>query len=217
MTVEVRHLRKSDIPQVVDIQTRVYPDIGGWRPEQIARQLHVFPQGQVVAVQGRRVVGAASSLIVRWDDYGTRHTWKEVTGGGSFDTHDPAARTLYGAEVFADPDMLRLGVGSALYAARRKICRMLNLRRIMACGRLPNYHRHAAAMSPEEYAMRVIWGDLEDTVLLFQMRKGFHYCGICRGYLASDTESCGNATIIVWLNPQYRRDRPTVVPAGPIL
>lgn len=216
-TVQTRHMRASDIPRVIEIQERVYPGLGGWRREQLERQLAAFPAGQVVACLGRRVVGAASSLIVKWDEYGTRHTWKEVTGGGLFTTHDPRARTLYGAEVFADPEMRRLGIGKKLYEARRRLCRAMNLRRIMACGRLPNYHRHAAAMSPEEYAMRVIWGDLEDPVLLFQLRQGFQYCGVIRGYLPSDAESAGHATIIVWLNPGYRADRPTLLPKGPIL
>jgi len=215
-TVQTRHMRPADIAQVIEIQERVYPGLGGWRREQLERQLAAFPAGQLVACLGRKVVGAASSLIVKWDEYGTRHTWKEVTGGGLFDTHDPTARTLYGAEVFADPDMRRLGIGKQLYAARRRLCRAMNLRRIMACGRLPNYHRHAAAMTPEEYAMRVIWGDLEDRVLMFQLRQGFQYCGVIRGYLPSDAESAGHAAIIVWLNDRYRPDRPAATPRRPL-
>jgi len=199
------------------LQTLVYPKIGGWRQDQLERQLAVFPQGQVVCCIGERVVGVASSLIVRWDDYGTQHTWKEVTGDGSFDTHDPSGRTLYGAEVFADPTMRRHGIGTKLYQARRRLCRAMNLRRIMACGRMPNYYRYATQMSPESYAMKVIWGDLPDPVLRFQLREGFQYCGVVHGYLPSDEESVGNATIIVWLNDRVKADKPTVIPEGPIL
>ena len=216
-TLVVRHTRPEDIPQIMDIQTRVYPKMGGWRQDQLESQLAIFPQGQVVTCVGDRVVGVASSLIVHWEDYGVQHTWKEVTGSGTFDTHDPTARTLYGAEVFADPAFRRLGIGKKLYQARRRLCRAMNLRRIMACGRMPNYHRYATQMSPESYAMRVIWGDLPDPVLRFQLREGFQYCGVVHGYLPSDDESVGNATIIVWLNDRYKSDRPTTVPEGPIL
>jgi GNAT superfamily N-acetyltransferase len=215
--VEVRHMRAADIAQVIEVQDRVYPGTGGFRRDQLESQLIAFPLGQVVACRGRRVVGAASSLIVKWDDYGTGHTWKEVTGGGYFTTHDPGARTLYGAEVFSDPEQRRLGIGKKLYEARRRLCRALNLRRIMACGRLPNYHRHAERMTPEDYAMRVIWGDVEDNVLLFQLRQGFQYCGVIRGYLPSDQDSAGHATIIVWLNERYQPGEPTAAPKGPIL
>jgi GNAT superfamily N-acetyltransferase len=185
--------------------------------EQLESQLRIFPLGQLVACLDNRIVGVSSSLIVKWDHFGAAHSYKEVTANGYFTTHDPSARTLYGAEVFADPEIRRVGIGKALYQARRRICRAMNLRRIMACGRMPNYHRLADQMQPEEYAAHVIWGDLEDPVLLFQLREGFHWCGVVRDYLANDTESRGHATIIVWLNERYRRDRPTVVPESPIL
>jgi GNAT superfamily N-acetyltransferase len=210
-------MQADDLQRVKDIQDSVYPGIGGWRIEQLESQLRVFPQGQMVACMGDQVVGAASSLIVKWDTYGTDHSYREVTAGGFFTTHDPTARTLYGAEVFADPRSRRLGIGRALYKARRRLCRALNLRRIMSCGRMPGYHQVAGTMPPEEYAARVIWGDLEDPVLLFQLSEGFHWCGVVHDYMPSDKESCGHANIIVWLNDRYRKDQPTEIPEGPIL
>lgn len=210
-------MQAEDLHRVKEIQDAVYPGIGGWRMEQLESQLRVFPQGQLVACLGNTVVGAASSLIVKWDTYGTGHSYKEVTGNGFFTTHDPTARTLYGAEVFADPRSRRQGIGRTLYKARRRLCRALNLRRIMSCGRMPNYHLVADRMPPEEYAARVIWGDLEDPVLLFQLSERFHWCGVVRDYLPSDTESCGHANIIVWLNDRYRKEQPTAVPKGPVL
>ena len=213
----IRNTLTRDIPEIIEMQKRVYPGIGGWRKEQLESQLAIFPQGQLVACIGEKIIGTASSLIVKWDDYGTQHTWKEVTAEGYFSTHDPDGRTLYGAEVFADPTLRRHGIGKKLYQARRRICRAMNLRRIMACGRMPNYHRYATQMSPETYAMRVLWGDIQDPVLRFQLREGFQYCGVVHGYLPSDQESVGNATIIVWLNERFRADHPNTIPIGPIL
>lgn len=213
----VRHMQTADLPKVKEIQDRVYPGIGGWRMEQLESQLRVFPQGQVVACLGEEVVGAASSLIIKWDDYGALHSYGEVTARGFFTTHDPSGRTLYGAEVFAEPEARRRGIGRALYQARRRICRAMNLRRIMSCGRMPSYHLLADKMPPEEYAARVVWGDLDDPVLLFQLREGFLWCGVVRDYMPSDSESCGHASIIVWRNDRYRADRPTTIPESPIL
>ena len=89
---------------------------------------------------------------------------------------------------------------------------MPNLKRIIAGGRLPGYGKHAAHMSPEEYAKRVIWGDFYDPVLRFQLDEGFDYCGILHGYLPTDPESIGNAALIVWLNRYYDADQPTRLP-----
>jgi len=208
----IRPTQQSDIPQIVELQRSVYPAPLVFAPDQIRNQIDVFPDGQMVAVLGDRVVGAVSSLVVLWDDYGLNHLWKEVTGAGYFHTHNLEGRTLYGAEVLVDPGSRRLGIGGRLYAARRQLCQKMNLKRIMAAGRLPGYHQAKNSMSPELYAMRVIWGDVYDPVLRFQLDQGFQYCGIIHGYLPEDLESDGNAALIVWLNPRYNQKRPTRLP-----
>lgn len=211
--VTVRHTRESDINALTALQRRSYPaDMPPWSRTRFCQQLDAFPQGQLVAEYEGRVVGCTSSLIVLWDDWCDSHTWKEITAAGSFDNHNPQGRTLYGAEVFVDPDLRGKRIGHALYEGRRALCRAMNLKRIMACGRLPGYHKHAAAMSAEDYAKRVVWGDLRDPVLGFQLYEGFHYCGVIEDYLPEDRESCGNASLIVWLNPDYDPTRPTHIP-----
>ena len=98
----VRHTRVADIPALIALQTSTYPSIQPWSESRVRHQLEVFPQGQIVAALGERIVGGASSLIVLWDDWASEHTWKEITASGTFDNHNPAGRTLYGAEVFVD-------------------------------------------------------------------------------------------------------------------
>lgn len=207
-----RPMRPDDIPALVALQSRVYPTIAPWNPRRLRDQLDVFPQGQVVAESDRRLVGYAGSLIVAWDDWAESHTWREITGAGTFENHNPAGRTLYGAEVFVAPEAQGSGVGHLLYEARRDLCRAMNLRRIIACGRLPGYSQHAGQLTPQAYAQRVVWGDLGDPVLSFQIKEGFSYCGVVEGYLPEDGESCGCASIIVWLNQDYDPSQPTRVP-----
>ncbi len=208
----VRHTRPEDIPALIALQARVYPDIPPWSRRKLAEQLDVFPQGQLVAESDDGLIGCAASLIVMWDEWAESHTWKEITGAGTFENHDPNGKTLYGAEVFVAPEAQGQGIGHLLYEARRTLCRAMNLKRIIACGRLPGYHRHAEEMTPEFYAQQVVTGDLRDPVLSFQLHEGFNYCGLIEEYLPEDTESCGHASIIVWINPDYDAERPTVIP-----
>ena len=140
-----------------------------------------------------------------------QHTWKDITAHGSFDTHNPQGLTLYGAEVFVNPTMRGSGIGHALYQGRRRLCRKFNLKRIIACGRLPGYHRYAKEMPIELYAQKVVWGDIRDPVLSFQLHEGFNYCGIVRDYIPEDRESLGYASLIVWLNPHYNEKKPTLI------
>ena len=213
----IRHTRDTDIRSLIELQTRVYPTIQPWRERLLLKQLDTFPQGQIVAEIDGQLVGAASSLIVLWDEWEVEHTWKEITARGSFKTHNPEGRTLYGAEVFVDPDYRGAGIGHALYRARRKICRKLHLKRILACGRLPGYHHHESHISALFYAQKVVWGDIVDPVLSFQLREGFNFCGVVEGYLPDDEESAGYASLIVWLNAQFNAKKPTRVVTGDIL
>lgn len=207
----VRPTRPGDFAAIRALQQSTYPEIAPWTDEQLASQLATFPDGQMVAEMEGRVIGASASLVVQWDDYATDHTWKEITGDGTFSTHDPAGRTLYGAEVVVDARRRGNGVGRALYQARRQLCRRLNLRRIIAAGRLPGYRNVKEVMSPELYAMRVVWGDIPDPVLLFQLSQGFHFCGVIHNYLPEDKPSCGHAALIVWLNQHYLAPRPATM------
>lgn len=208
----VRNTRHEDIEPLLALQRRVYPDIPSWSAEQMCHQLNVFPQGQLIAEVDGELAGCASSLVITWDDWGEHHTWDEITASGSFDSHNPMGRTLYGAEVFVNTELRGSGIGHALYEGRRRICREMNLKRIIACGRMPGYHRFADRMTAEEYAKRVIWGDISDPVLGFQLHEGFSYCGTVLGYLPEDAESLGNASLIVWLNPDYDPGAPTRIP-----
>src|SRR5690606_18917093 len=163
---------------------------------------------QLVAEVEGRIAGACSSLIVGLGPNPLRpHTWAGITDSGYFTNHDPTADTLYGADVYVHPDMWGRGVGYALYEARKALCRQLNLRRILAGGRLWNYTAHANHLTPEEYAARVIAGDLRDQVLSFQLRQGFVFRGILRNYLR-DPRSHNCASLIEWLNPDYKPSEP---------
>lgn len=215
--LRIRHTRTSDIKPLIELQKRVYPTIPPWREDLLLKQIEIFPQGQLVAESGGQLVGAASSLIVLWDEWEVEHTWKEVTSRGSFSTHNPEGRTLYGAEVFVQPELRGAGIGHALYRGRRQVCRKLNLKRIIACGRLPGYHHHGDHISALLYAQKVVWGDLFDPVLSFQLREGFNFCGTVEGYLPDDQASQGHASLIVWLNPRYNIKKPTRIAEGDLL
>ncbi|MBA4256638.1 MAG: hypothetical protein C0445_12265 [Polaromonas sp.] len=206
--VTVRATQPGDVDALLQLQARVYPTIAPWQRDHLARQLAVFPEGQLVAEINQRIVGCASSLIILWDEWADEHTWHDITAAGTFSTHNPQGLTLYGAEVFVDPSLRGQRVGHRLYEGRRQLCRRLNLRRIIACGRLPGYRALADQMPVELYVKKVLWGDLVDPVLSFQLREGFRFCGIMSDYLPEDVDSCGQASLIAWVNPDYDPTRP---------
>lgn len=206
--VRVRATRVEDYAPIRALQRLSGPSVAPLTLKQFESQRHAFPEGQAVAVCGGEVVGAVSSLVLSWDEYALEHSWSTVTGDGFFTTHDPAGRTLYGAQFVVDATRRGFGVGRALHQWQRRLCRKLNLRRIISAAALPGYGAAKEEMSAELYAQRVIWGDIVEPGLNFLLSQGFHYCGIVRDYLPEDLDSCGNAALVAWLNPLFAPAEP---------
>ena len=202
MPVTVRPTRPEDFDAITALCRRVYPGFIPWSAQALGMQRERFPPGQIAAIDEEtgELAGFAATLIVRWSDYDMQHTYAEVTGGEGFPNHDPDGRTLYGAEVMVNPDMQGRGVGKAIYAARRDLCRRLNLSRIRAGARLHHYHRYADDMPAREYVDKVVAGEIGDPTLSFQLKQGFKVLDVVADYLPRDAESLGYAAIIEWVN-----------------
>lgn len=206
--VTIRTAREEDIPALMAMNRRAYPEMAEenvvWDAVHLHSHQRLFPDGQLVALMDGRIVGSCASLIVTLGPDPLRlHTWAGITDSGFFTNHNPEGDTLYGADVYVDPVCQGMGVGGALYEARRQLCRRFNLRRILAGGRLSDYHRHAARFSPEEYIEQVKEGALQDRTLSFQLREQFQVHGVLPHYLR-DSHSLDNASLIEWLNPDFK-------------
>jgi ribosomal protein S18 acetylase RimI-like enzyme len=149
--LELRNTRLDDFDQIAELMKRVYPQFGAWTREQFESQLARFADGQLCIEDNGKVIACAASLIVEYSEYGDRHSYAQITGNGWLSTHDPDGDTLYGADVFVDPDYRNMRLGRRLYDARKELCRNLNLRAIVAGGRIPGYAKLAGEMTPARY------------------------------------------------------------------
>jgi predicted amidohydrolase/GNAT superfamily N-acetyltransferase len=204
--IRVRPAREEDIPVIEAVQKASYP---GFPPTELCDERHyhfqieVFPEGQLVAVDGDRVVGYAMSLIVQLDDDSPWYSYAEITGDGTFSTHDPAGDTLYGADIAVDPEYRGRGVARLLYVGRKRILQRFNLRRMVAGGRIPGYQAVAHELTAEEYVKKVTTGELFDPALTVHLRAGYEVRGVYKGYV-EDEPSCDHATFLELENPEYR-------------
>jgi ribosomal protein S18 acetylase RimI-like enzyme len=209
--VVVRNTQSEDIPKIVDLQKESFPYLARygniWHPEELESHLRIFPQGQFVAVEpDGLIVGSASTLMVSLNPEYADHTWKEITANGMFTNHNSNGDSLYGADISTHPKHRHEGIGGILYEARKKLATMLNLRRMIAGGRLFNYSEYADKMSPFEYANKVIAGELKDPVLSFELDNGFRFIKILPNYL-DDVRSLNYASFIEWSNPKGKKLR----------
>jgi GNAT superfamily N-acetyltransferase len=205
--IKIRNITKNDIPKVVDLQKDSYPDMAAygmiWPSSFLQSHMNIFPEGQLCAEVEGKIVGSASSLIVSLRSDHADHTWDDITGHGLFTNHDANGDSLYGADISIHPEFRNKAIGTMLYNVRKAMTIRLKLRRMIAGGRLYNYHRYAGIMSAQEYAEKVVKGELSDPVLSFQIKNGFRFIKVLSDYLY-DKRSLNYASFIEWLNPHYQ-------------
>lgn len=200
----LRNLTREDYHDVQEIMDRVYPNLdGAWPDRKYKAQLKVFPEGQICIEDHGRVVAAAFSVVVDYDKFGDQHTYEEITGDAYLTTHDPNGDVLYGVDIFVSPDYHGMRLGRRLYDARKELCQSLNLKAIVAGGRIPHYKLHADEMSPQKYIEMVRKKEIFDPILTFQLANDFDVKRLLKGYLPEDKESRGFATLLEWTNLYY--------------
>lgn len=202
----LRPTRLSDYEDIHEIMHLVYPHMGPWERELFARQLEVFPEGQLCIESDGRVVAAAISMIVDYDRFGHNHTYWQIIGDGALRNHDPEGDTLYGVDVFVHPDFRQLRLARRLYDARKELCVNLDLKQIILGGRIPGYQSVQSEMSPQEYIEEVRRGELLDPVLTFQLSNEFQIARVVRNYLPEDRDSGATAVVLVWPNLWYEEE-----------
>ncbi len=211
-SVIVRNAVQADVPGIVQVAAKAY---SRWSASLLANernyqmQITAFPEGQFVAVKDDKIIGYCSSLIVYLDDDSPWYAHGEITGFGSFSTHDPSGNTLYGADIAVDPDYQRQGVSKKLYAARKALLRRHNLKQMIAGGRIPGYSEYRGKMSAEEYVAKVLRGELYDKALNAHIRAGYEIQGVHYGYI-DDEQSLGYSTHLVMPNPRHRATKRAV-------
>lgn len=204
--VTLRQLQLEDYNQLSQSFRRVYTDGSEvfWTYAQIKKLIKIFPEGQVVTVVDDKIVGCALSIIVDYDKVKGDHTYAQVTGNETFNTHNPKGNILYGIEVFIHPEYRGLRLARRMYDYRKELCEKLNLKAIMFGGRLPSYREYADELTPKEYIDKVKRREIYDPVLIFQLSNDFHVRKVMRNYLPNDEESKHYACLLQWDNIYYQ-------------
>ncbi|TNE54977.1 MAG: GNAT family N-acetyltransferase [Bacteroidetes bacterium] len=203
--IELTYLSPEDYEELKQAMISAYQSMPDayWKQHHIQKLLDVFPEGQVVVKVNNQIAGCALSIIVDYEKFGDQHTYKQITGDYSFNTHSDDGDTLYGIDVFVKPEFRGLRLGRRLYEYRKELCEKLNLKAIVFGGRIPNYHKYAKKLSPKEYIEKVRSREIHDPVLNFQLSNDFHPIKVLKGYLRGDDRSKEYAVLLKWVNIYY--------------
>ncbi len=204
LKVEIVNLRIEDYLDLKESMIKAYEIWGAyWKEERILNLLTIFPEGQICVKANDKVVGVALSIIVDYARFGDDHNYEQITGNYTFSTHDPFGTVLYGIEVFIQPNYRGKRLARRLYNARKELCEKLNLKSIIAGGRLPNFSQFAATLSTKQYIEKVKAKEIYDPTLSFQLSNDFHLIKILKDYMPGDSESLDYAALIEWNNIYY--------------
>lgn len=201
--IRVRQLTIDDFDALIAMQKNCFPGMSQWQRAQIESQLAIFPQGQLCVEIDGKLAASSSSLVLEYDPSLEWHNWQAVADGGYIRNHTPKGDTLYGIEIMVDPEFRGMKLSRRLYDARKELARRMNLARIVIAGRIPGYHKFADQMPASEYIDKVAEKAVYDPVMTAQMSNGFAVRGLISNYMASDSDSCGYATFLEWVNLSY--------------
>jgi predicted amidohydrolase/GNAT superfamily N-acetyltransferase len=205
--IELNYLTLDDYKELKEAMIQVYASMPDsyWRENQIKSLIDKFPEGQVVIKINGDLAGCALSIILDYDKFDDEHTYEDITGNFTFDTHNSEGDVLYGIDVFIKKEYRGLRLGRRLYDYRKELAEKLNLRGIAFGGRIPNYHKYAATLTPKEYIEKVKRKEIHDPVLNFQISNDFHPSKILNGYLEGDGNSGEFAVLLEWDNIYYQK------------
>ncbi|MBX3044038.1 MAG: GNAT family N-acetyltransferase [Candidatus Kapabacteria bacterium] len=205
--IELSYLQLKDYEELKDVMIDSYTTMPNsyWKEHHIKKLTEIFQEGQVVIKINNQLAGVALSIIVDYNEFQNHHTYKEITGNYTFNTHTNNGDVLYGIDVFIKPEYRGLRLGRRLYDYRKELCEKLNLKGIALGGRLPDYHKYSHELSPKEYIDRVKRKNLFDPVLSFQISNDFHPSKVLKGYLEGDKASNEYAVLLEWDNLYYEK------------
>ncbi|MFA5326545.1 MAG: bifunctional GNAT family N-acetyltransferase/carbon-nitrogen hydrolase family protein [Prolixibacteraceae bacterium] len=206
--IELTFLSVDDYQELKKAMIESYTNMPNsyWQERQIKSLIDRFPEGQVVIKVNNQIAGCALSIIVDYNKFGDQHTYKEITGKYSFNTHTLSGDTLYGIDIFIKPEFRGLRLGRRLYDYRKELCERMNLKGITFGGRIPHYHKYAESITPKEYIEKVRRKKIHDPVFNFQISNDFYPSKVLKNYLEGDKESNDFAVLLKWDNIYYEKE-----------
>ncbi|MDH5234234.1 MAG: GNAT family N-acetyltransferase [Gemmatimonadota bacterium] len=162
------------------------------------RHVTLFPEGQFVALDGDRVVGATSTIRRHFDFAHANHTFDEIIQGGWLTSHEPDGDWLYGADLGVIPAYRGRGLARALYAARQELVWSLGLKGQLSAGMMSGYGARKHEMTAEAYFEGLRDGTINDPTISMQQRIGFEVRQLLPNHLHDPV--CDDYSVLIVLD-----------------
>ena len=183
--------------QEAELQKIVFPSLSDEElitEEQYKRHIEIFPEGQMIVLDGDRVIAATTTLMQNY--HKGHHTFLEISDNLWLGTHDPKADWLYGLDVSVHPDYQGKGIGREIYNARQEVAKKLRTKGQMTAGMPIGFDKVKDQMTIAEYCDKLIKGEIIDPTVTAQTKCGFILVEPLFDYL-EDPRS-GNCSVLMY-------------------
>jgi hypothetical protein len=201
--ITVRRAVPADIGKYIELQSERWDaDVVASRAQLESRLKH-YPQGMLVAERGGQIVGMVYAMRISEYDYERCPSWDEITNKGFCNNVDLNGNAIFGVDLStakgvgsAAGDKLLLGIGELAIKE--------GVKEILLGGRMPEYHKYADKMSPEDY-LRARGPDnkpLDHQIKFYTSVPGLKALKVLPDYF-QDPDSLNYGVLLRWHNPFY--------------
>jgi GNAT superfamily N-acetyltransferase len=191
--------------QESELQKIVFPTLSEeelMTEAQYKRHIEIFPEGQMIVLDGDRVIAATTTLMQNY--HKGHHTFLEISDNLWLGTHDPKADWLYGLDVSVHPDYQGKGIGRQIYNARQEVAKQMGAKGQMTAGMPIGFDKVKDQMTIAEYCDKLIKGEIIDPTVTAQTKCGFILVEPLFDYL--DDPRSGNCSVLMYwpLDPKTK-------------
>ncbi len=183
------------------LQRDVFPtlaDAQRFKTAHYRKHIELFPEGQLVGLDGDLVVAATATIRLPFDFGDRTHTFADIIQGGWLTSHQLDGDWLYGADIGVHPDYRGRGLAQALYAARQELVWALGLKGQVTAGMMSGFGAVKHRMSAEAYYAGLVSGRINDPTLSMQQKVGFEFRALLKDYLSDPI--CDNYSVLIVLD-----------------
>lgn len=197
----VASARPEHADALEQLQRVVFPTLADeerFKAAHYRKHIELFPEGQVVGLDGDRVVAATATIRLHFNFDDRTHTFADIIQGGWLTSHEPDGDWLYGADLGVHPDYRGRGLAQALYAARQELVWALGLKGQVTAGMMSGFGAVKHRMSAESYYEGLVSGRINDPTLSMQRKVGFEFQALLKNYLSDPV--CDNYSVLIVLD-----------------
>jgi GNAT superfamily N-acetyltransferase len=193
----LRNSLPEDAAQQAKLQQIVFPTLSAeelMTAEQYKRHIEIFPEGQMVVLDGDTVIASTTTLMQNY--HKGHHTFLEISDNLWLGTHDPKAQWVYGLDVSVHPDYQGKGIGREIYNTRQEVAKQLGCLGQMTAGMPIGFDKVKDQMTIAEYCDKLIKGEIIDPTVTAQTKCGFILVEPLFDYL--DDPRSGNCSVLMY-------------------